>query len=86
MEKGVVFCIVICILLAWIAYLIYQYLYVSMAYRRDEKIARLSRKYQNLQDIVRDTCKSINKAIPGSTLQFIHTDEIDTVEGEVKVK
>lgn len=87
MEKIVVIFIIISALIAWIAYLIYNYkINGSMIIVYKKKYEDISGRYKLLQDCVRDLILDINHKLPGSTLEYKCDENNEIIKGEIKYK
>ena len=87
MEKIVVIFIVASALIAWIAYLIYNYnVSSSMLIVYKKKYEDISRRYRTLQDCVRDLILDINHKLPGSSLEYKSDENNEIIKGEIKYK
>lgn len=87
MDKIVVIFIIVSALIAWIAYLIYNYnVSSSMLIIYKKKYEDISRRYRTLQDCVRDLILDINHKLPGSTVEYKCDENSEIIRGEIKYK
>ena len=87
MDKIVVIFIIVSALIAWIAYLIYNYnVSSSMLIVYKKKYEDISGRYKTLQDCVRDLILDINHKLPGSTVEYKCTENSEMIRGEIKYK
>lgn len=87
MDKIVVIFIIVSALIAWIAYLIYNYnVNSSMLIVYKKKYEDISRRYRTLQDCVRDLILDINHKLPGSTIEYKCDENSEIIRGEIKYK
>ena len=87
MDKIVVIFIIVSALIAWIAYLIYNYnVSSSMLIVYKKKYEDISGRYKTLQDCVRDLILDINHKLPGSTLEYKCDENNEIIKGEIKYK
>ena len=87
MDKIVVIFIIVSALIAWIAYLIYNYnVNSSMLIVYKKKYEDISRRYKTLQDCVRDLILDINHKLPGSSLEYKSDENNEIIKGEIKYK
>lgn len=87
MDKIVVIFIIVSSLIAWIAYLIYNYnVNSSMLIVYKKKYEDISRRYRTLQDCVRDLILDINHKLPGSTVEYKCDENSEIIRGEIKYK
>lgn len=87
MDKIVVIFIIVSALIAWIAYLIYNYnVRSSMLIVYKKKYEDISRRYRTLQDCVRDLILDINHKLPGSTVEYKCDENSEIIRGEIKYK
>ena len=87
MDKIVVIFIIVSALIAWIAYLIYNYnVNSSMLIVYKKKYEDISRRYRTLQDCVRDLILDINHKLPGSTVEYKCDENSEIIKGEIKYK
>lgn len=87
MDKIVVIFIIVSALIAWIAYLIYNYnVSSSMLIVYKKKYEDISRRYRTLQDCVRDLILDINHKLPGSTVEYKCDENSEIIRGEIKYK
>lgn len=87
MDKIVVIFIIVSALIAWIAYLIYNYnVSSSMLIVYKKKYEDISRRYRTLQDCVRDLILDINHKLPGSTVEYKCDENSEIIKGEIKYK
>lgn len=87
MDKIVVIFIIVSALIAWIAYLIYNYnVNSSMLIVYKKKYEDISRRYRTLQDCVRDLILDINHKLPGSTVEYKCDENSEIIRGEIKYK
>ena len=87
MDKIVVIFIIVSALIAWIAYLIYNYnVNSSMLIVYKKKYEDISRRYRTLQDCVRDLILDINHKLPGSSLEYKSDENNEIIKGEIKYK
>lgn len=85
MENSVIIVIVVALVCAWIAWLIYNYEVLNIHIKNDEKLKFYKNRYNNLQDCMNDVIATIHTKFPKSTIQYISNNEgIETVEGEIK--
>lgn len=87
MDKIVVIFIIVSALIAWIAYLIYNYnVNSSMLIVYKKKYEDISGRYKTLQDCVRDLILDINHKFPGSTVEYKCDENSEIIRGEIKYK
>ena len=87
MDKIVVIFIIVSALIAWIAYLIYNYnVSSSMLIVYKKKYEDISGRYRTLQDCVRDLILDINHKLPGSTVEYKCDENSEIIRGEIKYK
>lgn len=87
MDKIVVIFIIVSALIAWIAYLIYNYnVNSSMLIVYKKKYEDISRRYRTLQDCVKDLILDINHKLPGSTVEYKCDENSEIIRGEIKYK
>lgn len=87
MDKIVVIFIIVSALIAWIAYLIYNYnVNSSMLIAYKKKYEDIYGRYRTLQDCVRDLILDINHKLPGSTVEYKSDETSETIKGEIKYK
>ena len=87
MDKIVVIFIIVSALIAWIAYLIYNYnVSSSMLIVYKKKYEDISRRYRTLQDCIRDLILDINHKLPGSTVEYKCDENSEIIRGEIKYK
>ena len=87
MDKIVVIFIIVSALIAWIAYLIYNYnVSSSMLIVYKKKYEDISGRYRTLQDCVRDLILDINHKLPGSTVEYKYDENSEIIKGEIKYK
>ena len=87
MDKIVVIFIIVSALIAWIAYLIYNYnVSSSMLIVYKKKYEDISGRYKILQDCVRDLILDINHKLPGSSLEYKSDENNEIIKGEIKYK
>lgn len=87
MDKIVVIFIIVSALIAWIAYLIYNYnVSSSMLIVYKKKYEDIFRRYRTLQDCVRDLILDINHKLPGSTVEYKCDENSEIIKGEIKYK
>ena len=87
MDKIVVIFIIVSALIAWIAYLIYNYnVNSSMLIVYKKKYEDISGRYRRLQDCVKDLILDINHKLPGSTVEYKCTENSEIIRGEIKYK
>lgn len=87
MDKIVVIFIIVSALIAWIAYLIYNYnVNSSMLIVYKKKYEDISGRYRTLQDCVRDLILDINHKLPGSTVEYKCDENSEIIRGEIKYK
>ena len=87
MDKIVVIFIIVSALIAWIAYLIYNYnVSSSMLIVYKKKYEDISGRYRTLQDCVRDLILDINHKLPGSSLEYKSDENNEIIKGEIKYK
>ena len=85
MENSVIIVIVLALLCAWIAWLVYNYKVITRDITINEKIKYYTNRYNNLQDCMNDLIEAIHQKFPNSTVQYIHNNEgVEAVEGEIK--
>ena len=87
MDKIVVIFIIVSALIAWIAYLIYNYnVSSSMLIVYKKKYEDISGRYRILQDCVRDLILDINHKLPGSSVEYKCDENSEIIKGEIKYK
>ena len=87
MDKIVVIFIIVSALIAWIAYLIYNYnVSSSMLIVYKKKYEDVNGRYKLLQECVRDLILDINHKLPGSSLEYKSDENNEIIKGEIKYK
>ena len=84
MENPVIITFIISVLIGWVSYLIYRYRTFDKSVAVESRVNYWYNKYHNLQSTIDDLIKDIHKIFPKSTIEYIHNDEIDSVQGEIK--
>jgi LPS O-antigen subunit length determinant protein (WzzB/FepE family) len=85
MQNSVIIVIVLALLCAWIAWLVYNYKVITHDIAINDKIKYYANRYNNLQDCLNDVIAAIHQKFPESTIQYVHNNEgIERVEGEIK--
>ena len=84
MEKSVIIVVCCVALAAWISWLIYNYAVFNKQIAVEAKVDYWKNRLSRVQNCVQDLVDAIHKQFPKSTIQYVHNDEIDAVEGEIK--
>lgn len=84
MESSVIIILVCATLVAWIAYLIYNYAIFDKNISVEARVSYWKHRTSRIQNCVNDLINVIHNKFPKSTIQYIHNDAIDEIEGEIK--
>lgn len=91
MEKSVVICFIVCTLIGWESWLVYNYVIFCKQLKREleetylnSSIAYWKNRVTRVQNCIKDLVDAIHKQFPKSTIKYNGTDEVDAVEGEIK--
>ena len=84
MDKSVIIVLLCIALVAWIAWLIYNYSIFNKQVAVEAKVDYWKNRTKRVQDCIYDLVDAIHKQFPKSTIQYAHNDEVDAVEGEIK--
>ena len=84
MDKVVIIVLLCVSLVAWIAWLVYNYAIFNKQIVIEAKVSYWKNRVTRVQDCITDLIDAIHKQFPKSTIQYCHNDEIDEVEGEIK--
>lgn len=84
MTNSVIITLVCAALAAWIAWLVYNYAVFNKNIAIESKTSYWKNRNQRLINCINDLIDTIHKKFPKSNVQYIHTDDVDTIEGEIK--
>ena len=84
MTNSVIIVFLCVILIAWIAWLIYNYSIFNKQVIIEAKVSYWKNRTKRVQDCITDLVDAIHKQFPNSTIQYAHNDEVDAIEGEIK--
>lgn len=84
MDKVVIIVLLCVSLVAWIAWLVYNYAIFNKQIVVEAKVSYWKNRVTRVQDCITDLIDAIHKQFPKSTIQYCHNDEVDEVEGEIK--
>lgn len=84
MDNSVIIILLLVSLTAWIAWLIYNYAIFNKQISIDAKVSYWKNRVERIQNCLNNLIDDIHKIFPKSTIDYIHNDEIDAIEGEIK--
>lgn len=84
MDTAVIIVFLLTSLTAWIAWLVYNYSVFNKQASVEAKVDYWNDRIKRVQDCIVDLVDAIHKQFPKSTIQYIHNNEIDEIEGEIK--
>lgn len=83
MTNSVIIVLLCVALVAWIAWLIYNYSIFNKQVIIEAKVSYWKSRTKRVQDCITDLVDTIHKQFPNSTIQYIHNDEVDAIEGKI---
>ena len=84
MTNSVIIVLLCVALAAWIAWLVYNYSIFNKQIIIEAKVSYWKNRTKRVQDCITDLVDAIHKQFPNSTIQYIHNNEVDAIEGEIK--
>lgn len=84
MTNSVIIVLLCVALAAWIAWLVYNYSIFNKQIVFEAKVSYWKNRVTRVQDCITDLVDAIHKQFPNSTIQYVHNDEVDAIEGEIK--
>lgn len=84
MTNSVIIVFLCVVLVAWIAWLIYNFAIFNKQVAIEAKVDYWRNRTKRVQDCISDLVDTIHKQFPNSTIQYAHNDEVDEISGEIK--
>lgn len=84
MDNSVIITLCCVALVAWIAWLIYNYAVYNKQITIEAKVSYWKNRTKRVQNCICDLVETIHEKFPKSTIVYAHNDEIDEISGEIK--